>query len=512
MTDIDADIVILGAGFAGSLTALLVQQLGLRPVLLERDRHPRFAIGESSTPLANLVWEQLAKRYDLPELLPFSNYASWKRTYPEIGVGLKRGFSYFQHVAGEKFAPRADHANELLVAASAGPEDADTHWLRADFDAFLVNTVQAKGIPYFDRTEVISVTPVANEWVLIARSLDSTKSQLRDLNAEIGAGAGDLRIRAKFIVDASGVGGILAKALHIPPHPAGLRTNSRAIFAHFGGVEPWEPMLAELGGRVTDHPFPCDAAALHHVFEGGWMWQLRFDSGVVSAGFTLDGHKFPRSPVGASAFEAEWNWWMKCFPSIQAQFRHATPISDGGQLRGTGRMQRRQAITSGANWVMLPGTAAFLDPLHSTGNALTLFSIERLMLALEECWGRPELAERLVNYDRILQQEVEFIDGIIAGSYRGFAQFEPMVALSMFYFASAIWSELRRRQGDATPSAFLCATDPMFRQALSESLAKFDQPNFTPADLTAFVREAIRPYNKARLCDPMQQNLYPYPA
>ena len=64
---IDADIAIVGSGFAGSLAALALRKRGRRVVLIERGRHPRFAIGESSTPLANLLIEELADRYDLPQ-------------------------------------------------------------------------------------------------------------------------------------------------------------------------------------------------------------------------------------------------------------------------------------------------------------------------------------------------------------------------------------------------------------------------------------------------------------
>ena len=76
---IDADVAIVGSGFAGSLTALALRQRGRRVVLLERGRHPRFAIGESSTPLANLLLEELADRYDLPRIRAFSKWGTWQR-------------------------------------------------------------------------------------------------------------------------------------------------------------------------------------------------------------------------------------------------------------------------------------------------------------------------------------------------------------------------------------------------------------------------------------------------
>jgi FADH2 O2-dependent halogenase len=63
---IDADVAIVGSGFGGALAALFLRQIGRSVVLLERGRHPRFAIGESSTPLANLLLEELADRYGLP--------------------------------------------------------------------------------------------------------------------------------------------------------------------------------------------------------------------------------------------------------------------------------------------------------------------------------------------------------------------------------------------------------------------------------------------------------------
>ena len=65
---LDADLAIVGSGFGGSLLAMIARRLGLRVALLERGTHPRFAIGESASPLAGVVIEQLAARYDLPRL------------------------------------------------------------------------------------------------------------------------------------------------------------------------------------------------------------------------------------------------------------------------------------------------------------------------------------------------------------------------------------------------------------------------------------------------------------
>src|SRR3978361_1791177 len=104
------DIAIIGSGFAGSLMAMVARRLGRSVILLERHRHPRFAIGESSTPLANLLLEQLATQYNLPRLLPLTKWGTWQQTYPHIACGLKRGFTFYHHTAGHPFSARSDRS------------------------------------------------------------------------------------------------------------------------------------------------------------------------------------------------------------------------------------------------------------------------------------------------------------------------------------------------------------------------------------------------------------------
>ena len=109
----DFDIAVVGSGFAGSLLAMIARRLGRSVVMIERGRHPRFAIGESSTPLANLLLEELALRHDLPGVRPLCKWGAWQKSLPHIGCGLKRGFTFLHHALGEKFS-----GSELLVAAS----------------------------------------------------------------------------------------------------------------------------------------------------------------------------------------------------------------------------------------------------------------------------------------------------------------------------------------------------------------------------------------------------------
>src|SRR5262245_44736950 len=178
---------------------MILRQLGHSVVMLERGKHPRFVIGESSTPLANLLLEELASRYDLPRLLPLSKWGSWQRHHPEIAVGLKRGFTFYYHPFDRPFAADPNRSDQLLVAASPHDGIADTHWYRPDFDHFLVREAQRLGVEYLDEVALDAPSWGDNEVVLTAQTR-----------------AERISIRARFVVDATGPRGFLHRALELP--------------------------------------------------------------------------------------------------------------------------------------------------------------------------------------------------------------------------------------------------------------------------------------------------------
>lgn len=502
MTELDCDVAILGAGFGGSLMALVLQRIGLRPVLVDRGAHPRFAIGESSTPVADVVLRDLAIRYDLPRLLPLAKYGTWKEAYPEIVCGLKRGFSYFEHRHGEAFTPRADHANELLVAASQDNQSSDTHWLRSDVDSFFAREAVAAGVPYFDRTQV--TIDSRGPWQLTCTKTGTGNPET-------------LKISAAFLVDASGDGGVLTRHLGLEDRTAELQTHSRSIFAHFAGVKRWEACVTDWGGGdlLADHPYPCDGAALHQVYPDGWMWQLRFDNDITSVGFMLDTR---RCPLDSSlSAQEEWAALLRLYPSIGEQLANATIVAPEGGLRRTGRIQRWIGQGAGPDWALLPHTAGFIDPLNSTGNAHTLCGIERLGRTFERHWKRETFPDELGKYARAVSQETQFIDELISGCYEAMPDFAFFATYSMLYFAMVTSFEHGRSTGTLPPETpYFGADQPerwdvarIVRQRLREALPK------GAAGLRAFqidVAQAIAPYNIAGLCDPSVRNMYRYTA
>src|SRR5687768_10964116 len=194
----DFDLAIVGSGFGGSLLAMIARRLGYRVMLLERGRHPRFAIGESASPLAGILIEQLSDRYDLPRVRPLSAFGTWQRTYPHVVCGLKRGFTYFKHEAGRRYRADGERSNQLLVAASPSDELSDTHWLRSDVDHFLVNEAAALGAEYLDEIALEDLERRPGGFTLDARRAGRA-----------------VRISARFIVDASGPRGFVSLALDI---------------------------------------------------------------------------------------------------------------------------------------------------------------------------------------------------------------------------------------------------------------------------------------------------------
>jgi FADH2 O2-dependent halogenase len=486
-----ADVVVLGAGFAGSLLALVLHRLGRRVILVERGRHPRFALGESSTPIANLALAEIARTYDLPALLPLAKYGSWKAAYPHLVCGKKRGFTFAAHTPGQPFVPCPRHGNELLVTASPADDIADTHWLRADVDQFINQQAVATGVRYLDQTVLDRIEP-GPPWHLS------------------GEREGEpVELTAAFAVDATGPAGALARALGIDTRPDEVRTNSWSVFSHFADVERWEDIQAEMGARIDEHPYHCDDAALHHVLEEGWMWVLRFDNGITSAGFLLDGEK--RRPDPSIPPEEEWARIMARYPSVARQFQRARLVL--GWMR-TGRLQRRARRTAGESWAMLAPAAYTLDALYSTGNAHALLTIERLARIIEHAWGR-DMAEALARYDAMLQREMRFLDMLVHGSYQAFGQFDLLASFTMYYFAGAIAAEERRKQGRAAPDEeFLSSHIGEFRKGFERSyrtlleLCRQESP-----DVEGFTRQVaadIAPWNTVGLCEAGKRNLYPY--
>ncbi len=215
--------------------AMIARRLGFTVLLLERGRHPRVVIGESSTPLSNLLLEELSARYDLPAVKPLSKWGSWQQSYPDLACGLKRGFTFYHHTLGVENDVIHDRKNQLLVAASPHDAIADTHWYRADFDHFLVREAQQLGVAYLD--EIILNSFVENDTHVILQGHHQTKP---------------MQFHAKFVVDATGPRGFLHQVLRLGEKGLPDLPPTQALFSHFRGVK----RLEEISSASEPPPYP----------------------------------------------------------------------------------------------------------------------------------------------------------------------------------------------------------------------------------------------------------------
>lgn len=501
MRRIDAEVAIIGSSFAGSLLALILRRLGIDVVLLDRHRHPRFAIGESSTPAADLILADLCARYDLPRLKPLTRYGRWRESYPEVRCGLKRGFSYFHHRPGRPFEPDERHSNELLVTASAADEISDTHWYRADVDAFFAAEARSAGAALVEEFEIAD----------LARDPGWT---IRGVHAGC-----ETEVRARFLFDSSGSGGALPRQLGLPDRTAEMETDSWCVFGHFSGVRRWSDVLRERGGRVENHPFACDAAALHHVIDGGWIWVLPFDGDITSVGMVFDGRRHPRAT--AVSGEAEWNAVRNQYPSLAEQFDPARLVPPFDALRISGRLQRQWEFPAADDWTLLPGTAGFIDPLYSTGIAHSLVGVERLARAFEERADHVRFQHLMAEHARTTTLELRLIDRLVAASYHTFGRDPGLLAsVAMLYFAAATtWERERATASPSTGNAFLLADQPdwtarveLCLAGLSTVLEVGQVDSGSVAEFSRFVAGQIAPYNAVGLFHPEIPNMYRYTA
>jgi FADH2 O2-dependent halogenase len=487
------DLAIVGSGFGGSLTALVASRLGLSTILLERGSHPRFAIGESSTPMSNILLESIARDFDLPRILPLARYGTWKKTYPSIGVGAKRGFSFYGHPTFRPFAAEADRSDQLLAEASPHHDVADTHWYRPDFDQFLVREAQAAGVEYVDRVELDAIE--------------------RKDGASVVSGTREGRAfsaSARFLVDASGPRGFLAKLLKIPESRFEGFPATQALFNHFKGVHLWQD--AKPGADEGAPPYPVDDAALHHILDGGWMWVLRFDNEITSAGFALEDRLAEELRLADGA--AAWPRVLERYPSIRAQFADAEPVEP---WRHMPRIAYCASVSGGDGWTMLPSAAAVIDPLFSTGIPLALLGVDRIGRAIREAWGRPEFQARMRASETDARFEADAAACLVGAAYASFRSFPLFVGIASCYLASVSFSEVCYRLGDrARANGFLAcrgaAYQTAFRSVADEARRLAGGARLDRRDLAAFearVAAAIAPMNVAGFCDPSRRNWYP---
>lgn len=480
------DVAIIGSGFSGSILARILASRGRHVALLDGARHPRFAIGESSTPIADLMLRRLGEQYGLPDLIQLSSYGRWRESLPTLPCGIKRGFSYFDHRAHPETPDgRETYVGQrsLVVAASPTDRASDTHWYRPAIDQYFCRAAEDAGVLVREGDAVTGLRQRTDPWVEIQTRTGQS-------------------FTARFVVDASGNSAITRATLHNGDLTDRLQTRSGSAFAHYRGVASFSSLENQrYGDQRASIPFDADAAAQHHLIDEGWVWMLRMDHGITSVGVTgADAVRGQRALADRFAG----------YPQLAAVMRDAEIVAPRNGITSVPRLQRLlDPIVSdsalGQRCVMMPTTAFTLDPLHSTGIAHALIGVHRVAeILLGDC-----SAESLCQYREALIGEAEHLDRMVSMAYTAMRSFPTFVDACMVYFAAAIACEERVLAGEI-PSRFWQADDDRFCQAVIDCQQWIRQSSGQP--VTDKIRRRIASWNTAGLMDPSLNNRYAYTA
>ncbi len=489
------DVGIIGSGFTGSLLAWILSKRGLSVVLLDRARHPRFAIGESSTPLADFLLEHIADRYDLPELRALSRWGSWQRDLPQLRAGKKRGFSYYAHTPGQAFYESPGHENSLLVAASANDELSDTHWLRSDVDHWFCKQAVASGVQLLESFAVTSVKQSDQGWTIDGDVEDSS-----------------LCVHARLLVDASGSGNAVGQALKLEQFDDRLQTQTGSMYGHFENVGSMSKWLERHGLASADDPFDGDDAAQHHWLGDSWVWMLRFADGTTSVGLVQPLANWTDELVNANDRLAAWRTFMSNYPTLDNLLCDAKLVAPH-DFQATPRMAWMPRISrvwgraAGDNWLMMPTTAGLIDPLHSTGIAHGLSGVIRAAEILTSQQSHTRRCEALAQYSIDVLGEVRWIDQLVSVCYAAAKQsFDAFVAASSLYFVSAIHCERQLASSGEMRDGFLMARSAPWQHVVNETQRRIGYVHEPSTPLIQWLRSQIKPWNDVGLLEPLAHN------
>lgn len=315
------DVVVIGGGPAGSTVASFLAMRGRRVLLLEKDRHPRFHIGESLLPMNIPIFERLGVREQVE------------------AIGM--------HKTGAEFnAPGKEPVRYRFRDGLRGSPPFAWQVRRSEFDELLLRNSQRLGA---DVREGVRVREV--------RFPDDAPVQI-DVTDETGNAS---TLHARFVVDASGRDTLLADRLGFkqrnPAH------NSAAVFGHFANVPRRD---GEDAGIIS-----------MYWFEHGWYWMIPLRDGAMSIGAVCWPYylKSRKKPVDEFLFDT-----LRMNPLIGERVKDAHLLAPA---QATGNFSYQATRMGGERFLIVGDAFAFIDPIFSTGVFLAMSSGERAAQVLD---------------------------------------------------------------------------------------------------------------------------------
>jgi flavin-dependent dehydrogenase len=329
--EIDCDVLVVGGGPAGSTAAALLTGRGWRVVLVEKDKHPRFHIGESLLPLNLGLLEKLGVMKEIERI-----------GMPKYGA--------------EFISPEHDGTITYDFANGWSKEFTHAYQVRRSvFDDILLRNAARKGATVIEECLVEEVA-FPREGGVVADGRDK-------------AGQG-YRWRARFLVDASGRETLLAGKLGLKRRNR--KHSSAAIFGHFANAER---LPGKAQGNISIF-----------WFDHGWFWFIPLSDGTTSVGAVCWPAYMKTRRTDLTTFFHDTI--AKC-PAIAARLKNAQLTAE---VTATGNYSYRATRMTGERYILIGDAFAFIDPVFSTGVYLAMNSAFHGAEAVDMCLREPQRA------------------------------------------------------------------------------------------------------------------------
>lgn len=307
------DIIIIGGGPAGSTAAMTLAKSGRRVLVLEKEKFPRFHIGES--------------------LLPYN-----RRLFDELGLWEKIQGAGFMTKRGAQFWLGDGSRHARVTFASGIFTEYPESWQveRSKFDEILLNHARECGASVQEECTVLEHHVTKDDVSVKYRSANGTVEE----------------VQARFIMDASGLGNVTANREGLrkfyPKH------KKLAIYGHFSDVRM--PVDGEMGDILIVRR------------ENSWCWMIPLDERKTSVGLVMDAEDYKKH--GKSPDEV-FHEAVQNTPALKQRFLNASAVSP---LHVTSDFSYRNDSLVSPRIVRVGDASGFIDPIFSSGVFLAMQS------------------------------------------------------------------------------------------------------------------------------------------